>query len=117
MPCFRANGAKTFQMLVNRPRSNFASAGSGNFRFSVAAQQGTQQVITGPKTLGVPVGDFRTVGRTRIHTHAFTGFVVHFCSQLNQDISQGVDVFNIGKVFDRAGLITKKRSGIQGTIT
>ncbi|MBP5728775.1 MAG: hypothetical protein J6Y48_17015, partial [Clostridia bacterium] len=107
---FRADGTEALQVLVHRPGADFTAAGGGNTRFAAASQQGAQQVIACTQTLGVVVGDLHAFGRPGIHMHAAPGFIINFCTKLCQDICQGVDIFNIGKIFDGAGLIAQQRS-------
>ena len=107
---FRADGTETLQVLVHRTGADLTAAGGGNPCFAAASQQGAQQVIACTQTLGVAVGDLHAFGRPGIHMHAAPGFIIHFCAQLCQDIRQGMDIFNIGKIFDGAGLIAQQCS-------
>ena len=64
-------------MLVDGAGADVAAAGIGHLGPSSPAQQRAQQVIAGPQTAGLPVGNVVFLHSGGIDHHALAGTVVH----------------------------------------
>ena len=100
---------KALQMLVNGAGADVAAAGIGHLGPSSPAQQRPQQVIAGPQTAGLPVGNVVFLHVGRVDHHPLAGTVVHLRAQLPQNIHQRPHVLDVRQVFDGAGLVAQKR--------
>ena len=111
---FRADGLEAFEVLVHGTGTDFAAAGGWHLGLPAPAEQGAEQVIAGAQPLGIPVGNRCAFRGPGIDPHHFPGLIFHFGAQLDENIRQGVDVFDIGQVFNGTGLIAQQGSGNDG---
>ncbi len=109
-----AQGFKALDVLVDGAGADGTSAGKVNLRFTTAAQQRAQEIITGTQAHGILIGHLPALGGPGIDGHMGIGDILHLCAQGAQDVYQRVNVGNIRQIFDGAGCIAKERGGDDG---
>ena len=106
-----AQHPEPLEVLVNRARPDFASAGLVYLRLTTPPQQRTQQVVACAQALRITVGDLPAFRRARVNGHEAVRLIIHLCAKAAKNIHQRMNIRNIRQILNGAGLVAQQRRG------